>query len=77
MMNSWLIDDNKGNGGNIHLPKGDTSDMYYVCAINTERNSITTSIFKDYINQTHTNEGCNFDLTEVPKVLCLLNPLFL
>ena len=67
MINSQLIDDNKGNGGNIHLPKEDTSDMYYACAVNTERNSITTSIFKDYINIIHPKEGGNFDLTEVPK----------
>ena len=41
--------------------------MYYACAVNTERNSITTSIFKDYINITHPKEEGNFDLTEVPK----------
>ena len=67
MNNSRLIDANTGNGGNIHLPKGDTSDMYYACAVNTERNSITTSIFKDYIDQTYPKEGGNFDLIEVPK----------
>ena len=67
MINSRLIDDNKGNGGNIHLPKGNTLDMYYVCVVNTEINSITTSIFNDYINQTHPKEGGNLGLTEVPK----------
>ena len=65
MNNSRLIDANTGNGGNIHLPKGYTSDMYYACAVNTERNSITTIIFKDYINQTYPKEGGNFDLSEV------------
>ena len=49
MINIQLIDDNKENRGNIHKPKGDTSDMYYVCAINTETFSITISIFKDHI----------------------------
>ena len=34
-------------------------------AVNTSRNSITTIIFKDYINQTHPKEGGNFDLSEV------------
>ena len=61
MINSRLIDDNKENGDIIHLPKEDTSDIYYTCAVNTERNSITTSIFKDYINITHPKEGGNFD----------------
>ena len=35
MINSRLIDTNRGNGGNIHLAKGDTSDMYYACAVKT------------------------------------------
>ena len=34
-INSQLIDDNKGNGGNIHLPKCNTLDMYYLCVVNT------------------------------------------
>ena len=59
MINSQLIDGNKRNGGNIHLSKEDTSDMYYSCALITERHSITTSIFKDYINQTHPKERVN------------------
>ena len=41
--------------------------MYYAYAVNTERNSITTSMFKDYINITYPKEGGNFDLTEVSK----------
>ena len=48
MINSPLIHANTGIAGNIHLRKGDTSDMYYACEVNTERNFITTSIFKDY-----------------------------
>ena len=39
------------------------TDMYYACAVSTERNSITTSIFKDYINIAHPKEGDNFDVT--------------
>ena len=65
MNNSRLIDANTGNGGNIHLPKSNTSDIHYLYAVNTSRNSITTIIFKDYINQTHPKEGGNFDLSEV------------
>ena len=41
-------------------------------AVNTSRNSITTIIFKDYINQTHPKEGGNFDLTEVPKNVVII-----
>ena len=41
--------------------------MYYACTVNIERNSTTTSIFKDYINMTHLNDGGNFDLSDVPK----------
>ena len=55
-INSRLIDDNKEKGDII-----DTSDIYYTCAVNTEKNSITTSIFKDYINIRHPREGGNFD----------------
>ena len=41
--------------------------MYYACTVNIERNYSTTSIFKDYINMTHLNDGGNFDLSDVPK----------
>ena len=53
LINSQLIDDGKGNGGNICLPNINTSDMYYACETNAERNSITTNILKNHINMTH------------------------
>ena len=37
----------KGNGRKVYLPKEDTSDIYYACETNAERNSITKNIFKN------------------------------
>jgi len=41
--------------------------MYYACETNAERNSITTNIFKNYINMTHPKDIDNIDLRSVPK----------
>ena len=67
IINSLLIDDNTGNGGNIHLPKEVNSDMYYTCVVHTERNDINTIILNNYINVTHPNGGSITDLIIVPK----------
>ena len=69
MINSLLIDDNEGDRCNVHLPNEDNLDLYYTCAIHTERNAINTSIFGNYINVTHPNDGGNIDLIVVPKTL--------
>ena len=41
--------------------------MHYICAIHTERNATNTSIFNNYVNVTHPNDGGNIDLIVVPK----------
>ena len=67
MIINRLIDDHKGNRGTVILPKEDTFDMYYACERNVERNSIKTSIFRNYMNVTHQYDESNVDLTDVPK----------
>ena len=72
MINSRLINDHKGNEGVIDLPNDITYDMYYACEIDAERNSITTSIFRDYINLTHPKEKSEVDLREVPDNVVII-----
>ena len=67
MINNQLTDDHKRDRGTVTVPKQDTFDMYHVCERNTERNSIKTSIFRDYNIQTHPNNESNVDLTDFPK----------
>ena len=67
MINSWLIDDNEGNRGNIHSPKEDNLDVDYTCAIHTEINAINIHIFHNNIDVTHPNGGGNIDLRFIPK----------
>ena len=67
MNNTHLLDGHKEHWGTVALPKEDISDMYYACEWNTERNFITTSIFRDYINVTHPCDKSNIDLIEVSK----------
>ena len=62
-----MIDDNEGNIGNVYIPKDNSLDICYICAIHMERNAINTSRFNNYINVTHTNDGGNIDLKIVPK----------
>ena len=56
------------------MPNDDTSDMYYACETNAERNSITTSIFRDYINLTHPKENSEVGLREVPDNVVIIKP---
>ena len=72
LINSRLINDHKGNEGVIDLPNDVTSDMFYACETNAERNSITTSIFRDYINLTHPKEKSEVDLREVPDNVVII-----
>ena len=72
LINSRLLNDKNGNGGNIDLPNGNTSDLYYACSTNAERNSITTSLFKNYIQNTHPVNDENVDLTQVPKNVIII-----
>ena len=72
LINSRLLDDNDGNGGKLNLPDGDTSDLYYACSTNAERNSITTSIFNNYISVTHPFDISGVDLMDVPKNVIII-----
>ena len=72
LINSRLINDHKGNEGVIDLPNDVTSDMYCACETDAERNSITTSIFRDYINLTHPKEKSEVDLREVPDNVVII-----
>ena len=70
MINSQLIDDHKGNRGTVILPKEDDFSIYFVSERNTERNSIKTSIFRDYNNVIHPYNESHVDLTDFPKICC-------
>ena len=72
LINSHLIHDHNGNEGVIDLPNDVTSDMYYTYETNAERNSITTSIFRDDINLTHPKENSEVDLREVPDNVVII-----
>lgn len=39
--------------------KNKCNKMYYACTYNTARNSIITSIFSDYVNDTHWKGNIN------------------
>ena len=66
-INTRLLNDGHGNGGKLELPKEDTSDVCYACARNDERNSITTSIFRDLVQATHPMAGVDGCASETPK----------
>ena len=60
------MNDGHGNGGNLELPE-DTSDICYACGKNNERNSITTSSFRNLVEETHPmaeNDDC---ISQIPK----------
>ena len=42
-------------------------DLYYACSTKVERNSITTSIFNNYISVTHPVDTSGVDLIDVSK----------
>ena len=72
MINSHLFDDNYDNGGKLNLLDGDTSAFYYACSTNTERNSIATSIFNNYISVTHPADISEVDLMDVPNNVIII-----
>ena len=72
LVNSRLLNNGKGNGGIHELPKDDTNDICYACAYNAERNSITTSIFSNYVNETHKMNASDLDLSEIPKDVVII-----
>ena len=51
--------------------------MHYICAIHTERNATNTSIFNNYVNVTHPNDGGNIDLIVVPKNTAIIKLIIL
>ena len=66
LINTRLLNDGCGNGGNLELPE-DTSDICYACGKNDERNSITTSMFRNLVEETHPiadNDDC---ILQIPK----------
>ena len=67
MINSHLLDDNDDNGSKFTLPNRDTTYLYYACSTKVERNSITTSIFNNYISVTHPVDTSGVDLMDVSK----------
>lgn len=45
---------------------------YYSYEYSSERNSITTSIFRNYVNDTHQKHDSNKYLTEIPKDVVII-----
>ena len=72
LINSHLLDDNDDNGSKFTLPNRDTKDLYYACSTKVERNSITTSIFNNYISVTHPVDTSGVDLIDVSKNVIII-----
>ena len=60
LINTRLLNNGCGNGGKLES-SGDTSVICYTCRNDNERNSITTSIVRKLIKETHPiadNDDC-------------------